>query len=103
MDPLAVFDCKKFLPNSFPLALAAAAGAERFTEERNHVHAGRPASASDLALREIADGAFRPADLALLLGEPNATRLYSPSVPRELCGGASAGPPPACPFGQNDR
>ena len=97
MDPFVVFDCEKFLPKRFSLALAAAArcrALHRGAEPRSR----RPAaSASDLALCEIADGAFSPADLALLLGEANETRLCSPSALPELCSGASAGlrPPPA--------
>lgn len=89
MDPLAVLDCAKVLPNKFALTLAAAARSRA-------LHRGAPprsyrpaASASDLALHEIAEGAFTPAELGLFLDGPSGPELFprAPASEPELCGG----------------
>ncbi|MBZ9822835.1 DNA-directed RNA polymerase subunit omega, partial [Mesorhizobium sp. CA4] len=75
MDSLVVFDCAQVIPNRFALTLAAAARSRalhRGAEPRSN----RPAaSASDLALHEIAEGAFTPAELGLFLEGESAPRL----------------------------
>jgi len=90
MDPFIVFDCAKVMPNRFALTLAAAARSRalhRGAEPRSNRAA---ASASDLALREIAEGAFTPAELRLFLERRRGPQL----LPRrsawdlELRGGA---------------
>jgi DNA-directed RNA polymerase subunit omega len=92
MDPFVVFDCAKVLPNRFALTLAAAA-------RRRALHRGaqprsdRPAaSAGELALHEVAEGAFTPVELRLFLDGPGeAQRLLRPPVrDPELRGDASS-------------
>ncbi|WP_417418733.1 DNA-directed RNA polymerase subunit omega [Hoeflea sp.] len=98
MDPLVVFDCEKVLPNRFALVLAAAARSRalnRGAEPRLEVQ-GR--NTSDLALQEIARGAFSKDELAPFLFASTAlTRLPAPnSTTPELrgdgCSDAAAAP-----------
>ncbi len=63
MDPLIVFDCQNIVPNRFALALAAAAR----TRALNHGDQPRvevwSRSNIDVALSEIAAGAFAPEEI----------------------------------------
>ncbi|WP_342640238.1 DNA-directed RNA polymerase subunit omega [Rhodoligotrophos ferricapiens] len=91
MDPFVVFDCAKVLPNRFALTLAAAArgrALRRGAEPRSDRLA---AGAGDLALHEIAEGAFTRAELGLFLEEPSGPQLLPrPSAQDpDLRGGAS--------------
>jgi DNA-directed RNA polymerase subunit omega len=70
MDPLIVFDCERVLANRFALAVAAAARSRslnRGAEPRLEMPC---ATASEIALREIAQGSFLPDELAPFLIEP---------------------------------
>ncbi len=92
MDHLIVFDCEKVLPNRFAVALAAAARSRalrRGAPTRSQVSA---AGANELALREIAEGAFPPVELVQLLGgESGADLLGAPVPQKEPCPGAPVG------------
>jgi DNA-directed RNA polymerase subunit omega len=80
MDPFVIFDCAKILPNRFALTLAAAARS-RALHRGADPRLDRPAaSASDLALREIAEGAFTQSELGLLLGGFKGTDSLPPPV-----------------------
>jgi len=99
MDPLVVFDCEKVLPNRFALVLAAAARSRalnRGAEPRLDV---QDLNASDLALQEIAWGAFSKDEVAPLLFESTAlTRLPAPnSTTTELRGNGCSAPQPGGP------
>lgn len=90
MDPFVVFDCAKVLPNRFALTLAAAARS-RALHRGAEPRSDRPAAgAGDLALHEIAEGAFTPAELGSFLEGRSGPQL----LPRlsafdpELRGGA---------------
>ncbi len=101
MNPFVVFDCAKVLPNRFALTLAAAARSHalhRGAQPRSDTPA---ANASDLALREIAEGAFTPAELGLFLVGPSGPRLLPrpPAWDPKLRGGATQrAPPPSSPL-----
>lgn len=75
MDPFVVFDCAKVLPNRFALTVAAAARSHALHRDAQPRLDTPAASASDLALREIAEGAFTPAELGLFLKGPSGSRL----------------------------
>ena len=65
MDPHIVFDCQKVLPNRFALTLAAAARSRALARgAAARLEAAATGNASDLALREIAAGAFEEFELA---------------------------------------
>jgi DNA-directed RNA polymerase subunit omega len=91
MDPHIVFDCEKVLPNRFDLAVAAAArvrALSRGGEPRIRISdTGR----TELALREIAAGAFEPDELApFMRGLGEVKRLASSDPPNELCGDSAS-------------
>jgi DNA-directed RNA polymerase subunit omega len=92
MDPNIVFDCEKVLPNRFGLAVAAAARVRalgRGGEPRIRIaDSGR----TELALREIAAGAFKPDELApFTCGPEEVKRLASSDPPIELRGDSASG------------
>lgn len=85
MDPFVVFDCQKIVPNRFALTLAAVArsralnrGAEPRLDRPGH-------NTRELALHEIASGAFTTKELApyLLRGQ----RTPALPAPAPLRGG----------------
>ena len=92
MDPFVVFDCAKVLPNRFALTLAAAARSraiQRGAQPRSNEPAASP---GDLALHEIASGAFTAAELAPFLVERKGTHLIPPpALDQKPCGSAPAG------------
>jgi DNA-directed RNA polymerase subunit omega len=91
MDPHVVFDCQEIIPNRYALTIAAAArtralnrGAEPRIDPPN-------VGIRDLALHEIADGAFSRDELARFLpGSATPARLMA-SDPKatELRGGGA--------------
>lgn len=93
MDPLVVFDCQKVVPNRFALILAAAARSRalnRGAEPRVNPHG---AGVSEMALHEIASGAFTRDELAPFL--PRTDQRLSLPLPAQgarLCGGGSPSP-----------
>jgi DNA-directed RNA polymerase subunit omega len=92
MDPHVVFDCQKIVPNRFALTMVAAArtrALNRGAEPRLDLP---HANVSDLALHEIADGAFSRDELApLLLGSAATTLLPAPDpTTTELRGDGAA-------------
>jgi DNA-directed RNA polymerase subunit omega len=92
MDPNIVFDCEKVLPNKFGLAIAAAARVRALGgggEPRIRIAgAGR----TELALREIAAGAFKPDELAPFVCGPEEVKLLASSDPSiELRGDSASG------------
>ncbi len=98
MDPHAVFDCQKIVSNRFALAMAAAARARALT------HGAQPrrdlpyANPSDLALHEIAAGAFSPDEMTPFLSGAAASLLLAPvSTTTELCGCGHRVLPPQAP------
>ncbi len=88
MDPFVVFDCEKLLPNRFSLALAAAARCRALARGAEPRSQKSVASTSDLALCEIGEGAFSPAELALFLDGPNESQLVSRSAEQQICSDA---------------
>lgn len=72
MDLFLVFDCQKVLPNRFALALAAAARSRALARGAGAGLDKTNIAVSELALHEIADGAFTPDELAPFL--PGADR-----------------------------
>jgi DNA-directed RNA polymerase subunit omega len=90
MDPNIVFDCEKVLPNKFGLAIAAAARVRalgRGGEPRIRIaDSGR----TELALREIAAGAFKPDELAPFMSGLEEVRRLASSDPSIALRGDSA-------------
>lgn len=70
MDPLVVFDCERVLANRFALAVAAAARSRSLNRGAEPRLEMPGATASEIALKEIAQGSFLPDELALFLIEP---------------------------------
>ncbi|WP_432349881.1 DNA-directed RNA polymerase subunit omega (plasmid) [Shinella yambaruensis] len=103
MDPCLVFDCQKVLPNRYALTLAAAARTRALARgAAPRLDAGNDGM-GDLALREIAAGAFTRQELSPFLPEPERGLLPPPLVgPRELRGSVLAkdAPAPVCLPGQ---
>lgn len=64
MDPHVGFDCHKILPNRFALALAAAARSRALNRGAEPRLDRQGVNASELALLEIASGAFVEDELA---------------------------------------
>lgn len=87
MDPLVVFDCQKVMPDRFALTLAAAARSRainRGAEPRIERSGTGP---SDLALHEIAAGAFARDELAPFLPRTGQALELPPAVSgTALCG-----------------
>jgi|SRR5690606_6640251 len=87
MDPLVVFDCQNVLPDRFALTLAAAARSRALNRGAEPRIDKPGAGASDLALREIAAGAFTREELAPFLpGTEAALELPPPASGTALCG-----------------
>ncbi|MAU19259.1 MAG: DNA-directed RNA polymerase subunit omega [Martelella sp.] len=88
MDPYVIFDCEKALPNRFMLVLAAAARTRALNRGAEPRLALPHRNASDLALQEIAAGAFSEDELAqfLLPQRAEARFLPAPSTTSKLCG-----------------
>jgi DNA-directed RNA polymerase subunit omega len=87
MDPLVVFDCQKQVPNRFGLALAAAARARALRKGVPVRVQTAGLESTEVALREIASGAFAPKELGVflpgtamppLLGAPDQLRDSEP-------------------------
>ena len=87
MDPLVVFDCQKQVPNQFGLALAAAARARALRKGEPVRVQTAGLESTEVALREIASGAFTPKQIAVflpgysmpsLLGAPDQLRDGEP-------------------------
>lgn len=72
MDPFVVLDCDRIVPNRFALALAAAARSRALNHGAEPRLVKPSASTSELALNEIAEGCFTPAELELFLGGTQA-------------------------------
>jgi DNA-directed RNA polymerase subunit omega len=93
MDPHVVFDCQDVVPNRFAMTVAAAARARALTRGAEPRLELPGAGATNLALHEIAGGAFRQDELTLFLpGSASPARLPAPnSKSTELRGdGASS-------------
>jgi DNA-directed RNA polymerase subunit omega len=99
MDPHVVFGCQEIVPNRFTLTMAAAARARALNRGAGPRLDLPHASVSDLALHEIARGAFSHDELAPFLPELAATTL--PPAPNPTTtelrgdGAASAAAAPA--------
>ncbi len=86
MDPLVVFDCEKVLPNRFAVTLAAAARCRALRRGARPRSQASAADMSELALREIAEGAFTPVELArLLCGTEGARLLPASALEQQPC------------------
>ncbi|ARO29310.1 hypothetical protein NXC14_CH01323 [Rhizobium sp. NXC14] len=72
MDPHVVFDCQNILPNRFALSLAAAARTRALRRGAEPRLDPRCASASEMALQEIACGAFADDEMAPFLKQAHA-------------------------------
>ena len=90
MDPSVVFDCERVLPNRFAMTLAAAARSRAL--KRGHPpRLDRPATSTvDLALHEIAAGAFTKEELGPFLPSWEPTSVPTPPV-RHGCHGSARG------------
>ena len=88
MDPRVVFDCQKILPNRFALALAAAARSRALNRGAEPRLDRQGVNASELALLEIASGAFVEDELApyLSVSPAGASLLPVPSSTPEFRG-----------------
>lgn len=67
MDPFVVFDCQQVVPDRFALALAAAARSRALLRGAQPRLAGSGKGATEVALQEIAGGAFNRTELAPFL------------------------------------
>jgi DNA-directed RNA polymerase subunit omega len=65
MDPHIVFDCAKVIPNTFELAMAAAARTRALARGAAPCVGKETSALQDLALREIAGGKFSRDELRL--------------------------------------
>lgn len=102
MDPHVVFDCQKILPNRFALALAAAARSRALNRGAESRLDRQGVNASELALLEIASGAFVEDELApyLFPSRARAPLLAPPSTTPEFRGdggSSAAAAPVSCP------
>ncbi|MCJ8521604.1 DNA-directed RNA polymerase subunit omega [Pseudorhizobium tarimense] len=83
MDPHVVFMCQKVLPNPFVLTIAAAARAHALNAGAEPRVTAANASTAEIALQEIANGAFANHELApFLTDQMLAAKLAAPAVPR---------------------
>jgi DNA-directed RNA polymerase subunit omega len=87
MDPFVVFDCQQVVPDRFALALSAAARSRALLRGAQPRLAGSGKRATEVALREIAGGAFSRAELAPFL-RVNGSRRAVPK--HKLCDSARA-------------
>ncbi|MBB3353814.1 DNA-directed RNA polymerase subunit omega [Rhizobium lentis] len=78
MDPHIVFDCQNILPNRFALSLAAAARTRALRRGAKPRLDPRCASASEMALQEIACGAFADDEMAPFLFASQAGACFLP-------------------------
>ena len=95
MDPHVVFDCQRVLPNRFALTLAAAArkrALNRGAEPRLAPWSG--AGNGDVALCELAAGAFSPEELSTALGPRATIFLKQPASTPTLPAAANAATAP---------
>ena len=84
MNPLIVFDTREVVTDPFALTLAAAARARALrqgAEPRVDADVG-PGPGPDLALAEIASGAFAKEELALVLPYASRVPRLEPPKPR---------------------
>jgi DNA-directed RNA polymerase subunit omega len=84
MDPLVVFDCQEQVPNRFALALAAAARSRALGRGKPPRIGASNLNSTELALQEIAAGAFARQELELFLPSKPASLLLA--GPTELRG-----------------
>lgn len=97
MDPHVIFDCARVLPNPFALTLAAAARSRALSqgaEPRLDIDDG---GVSDLALREIAAGAFTQDELAPFLPGAGGWRSLPPPDPDSRLRDGGSGSAAAAP------
>jgi DNA-directed RNA polymerase subunit omega len=99
MDPHVVFGCQEIVPNRFTLTMAAAARARALNRGAGPRLDLPHASVSDLALLEIARGAFSHDELAPFFPELAATTLPPAPNPTttELRGDGTAAAPASYP------
>lgn len=81
MDPHIIFDCQKVLPNRFALTLAAAARSRALARGAEPRLDAADYSVNELALHEIAAGAFTRDELAPFLPGADERRLLPPPLP----------------------
>ena len=81
MDPHIIFDCQKVLPNRFALTLAAAARSRALARGAEPRLDAADYSVNELALHEIAAGAFTRDELAPFLRMKGAFCLDPPRLP----------------------
>ncbi|MDK4733177.1 DNA-directed RNA polymerase subunit omega [Rhizobium sp. CNPSo 3490] len=84
MDPHVVFDCQNILPNRFALSLAAAARTRALRRGAEPRLDPRCASASEVALQEIACGAFADDEMAPFLFASQAGARFLPPAPTKI-------------------
>ncbi|WP_265976008.1 DNA-directed RNA polymerase subunit omega [Brucella intermedia] len=96
MDTTVVFDCQKVLPNRFALTLAAASRIRALARGAEPRLDAVDCSVGDLALHEIAAGAFTRDELAPFLPGADERQLLPPPDPasrlRDGGGGSAAAP-----------
>jgi len=94
MDPHVVFMCQKVLPNPFVLTVAAAARAHALNAGVEPRVAAASASTAEIALQEIANGAFADHELApfLTVQMPGATRARPAVRPTDTANAGVSGP-----------
>jgi DNA-directed RNA polymerase subunit omega len=81
MNPHIIFDCQKVLPNRFALTLAAAARSRALARGAEPRLDAADYSVNELALHEIAAGAFTRDELAPFLPGADERRLLPPPFP----------------------
>ena len=86
MNPLIVFDAKEVVTDPFALALAAAARARALRQGAEVRVAADVGPGPDLALTEIASGAFATEELALVLPDAGRVLRLDPPKPRLAIG-----------------
>lgn len=87
MDPNIVFDCEKNLSNRFALTVAAAARVRALARGSEPRIDAAGACRIELALREIAAGAFAADELFITSDPPaEAKRIAAAAPSTELCG-----------------
>jgi len=100
MDPLTVIDAKKVVPDPFALTVAAAARARALRHGAEPRIDAEAEPGAQLALSEIAAGAFAEEELAPFLSNAPAKerRLAPPAARPRLChGGQAAAAAPVLP------
>ncbi|MDF0698743.1 DNA-directed RNA polymerase subunit omega [Rhizobium sp. MC63] len=97
MDPLIVFDCKRVLANRFALAVAAAARSRSLNRGAEPRFEMPRATASVIALNEIAQSSFLPGELALFLIEPAEAKRILRANPQSSFAAVAGMPRPHPP------